>query len=315
MCDGNRRVRAKRFDFFQSLLAQAQPQDLLRQLQDTPWGSQLTPGAPWDDCGVAIDRHLYNQILSLRNDSPDPTPYDLFLVQADYLNLKRALIGETEFGFLPGLLSHAALARIAGGDTSPLPRHVATALAAVDQDTAETERRALLDVILDGAYLRHMLELGHAMDVPVIGEYVDALVLGRAVVALLRAKRAGRALKAYRLHFLPLGGFTPVVEELIQRGEAATWADAVPGELGRYLAEALELERVDEQAPHFERLVANHLMRVAERGRYQTFGPERAFAFLVTLATEAYNLKLVVCGRMNRIDADLLRQRVRAFYG
>jgi V/A-type H+-transporting ATPase subunit C len=46
----------------------------------------------------------------------------------------------------------------------------------------------------------------------------------------------------------------------------------------------------------------------------QTAGPERVFAFLIGLQAEMQNMKLVVNGKLNRIDQTLLRQRLREGY-
>ena len=70
----------------------------------------------------------------------------------------------------------------------------------------------------------------------------------------------------------------------------------------------------DEQISGFELKVTNHLTQIARDGKMQTAGPERVFAFLVGLQAEIQNMKLVVNGRLNRIDQTLLRQRLREGY-
>jgi vacuolar-type H+-ATPase subunit C/Vma6 len=270
-------------EFLHTLLAQARTEDLLRLLQDTALGASLTPGAVWEDCGALIDRYFLSQVRSLRGDSPAPMPADLFLLQGEYMRLKKAS------------LAHAI----------------------ADEELPETLRERLrrlesggLDAALDGAYLEDYLALAEAMDVPLLREYAETYVLSRATVALWRAQRNRAVVKDLREHFLPVGRFTPLLEELLTAGEAASWPSILGGELGGYLAEALEAAP-DERIPKFERLAAERLSRIAATGRYQAFGPERVFAYFAALADEAYNLKVIVCGRLNGIGADLLRTRLR----
>jgi V/A-type H+-transporting ATPase subunit C len=79
------------------------------------------------------------------------------------------------------------------------------------------------------------------------------------------------------------------------------------------LSESLELSK-DDQISGFEHRVSNHLTQIARDGKMQTAGPERVFAFLVGLQAEIQNMKLIVNGRLNRIDQALLRQRLKEGY-
>ena len=71
---------------------------------------------------------------------------------------------------------------------------------------------------------------------------------------------------------------------------------------------------MDDQISGFELRITHHLTRIAGNAKMQTAGPERVFAFLVGLQAETQNMKLVVNGRLNRIDQTLLRQRLREGY-
>ncbi|MCX5768908.1 MAG: hypothetical protein NTZ09_01345, partial [Candidatus Hydrogenedentes bacterium] len=70
----------------------------------------------------------------------------------------------------------------------------------------------------------------------------------------------------------------------------------------------------DEQIMRFGVLMYNRLTAIARRGRLLTVGPERVFGYLWGLLVEIYNLKLIITGRLNGIDADLLRRRLREAY-
>lgn len=299
-------------EFIQGLLS-ARVDELLRQLQDTPWGAPMTAGTTFDDCSALIDQRFFEIADSLRHDSPDPTPFDLFLMQGDFLNLKRAVSGEAHFPFPTVRIGAEDLARVAAGDLGAAPDDVREAVEGMDPEMDVTQRRTFYDIILDGSYLRHLMELGSGADAPLIRQYVETQVLARAVVVLWRALRSGHAGYAYRRYFLPVDPYTPLLRQLLELDDPATWADVIGGDLGVYMTEAAQRPE-DDQAPRFEQLVANELNRLAEHGRYQVFGPERVLSFMAALATEAYNVKVAVCGRLNGIDPGLLRQRLRESY-
>lgn len=298
-------------DFYSTLLAQDRVEDLVPHIQDTFLHEYLGPGSPWEDFSALTDRCFHEYARSLREDCPSSAPADLFLLQEDYLNLKNALMGVTEFPFRSTLIPHEKLTAIAGGDNGELPEIVQEAGVALLRESADP---AALDAALDGAYLRHLLEISRAFGNPFIDMCLRERVLARAVAVIWRAVRLGRPLRLLQQHFLPLEDFTPVLTELMSVSDLRAWPAAVAGISGELLGEALEFPE-DEQVSQFELLTANRLACDAREGDYQTAGPERVFAFLVALYAEMQNLKLVVCGRLDGVDRDLLRKRLRACHG
>jgi vacuolar-type H+-ATPase subunit C/Vma6 len=305
--------RLKPKDFFLALSTQQHFDDILQHLQDTFLRDYLAPGAPWEDFSYLADHCFYDLALSVREESPSPAPADLFLSQGDYLNLKNALSGMDNFPFAPSEVSMEKIEAIADGDLADLPsvfREISMSGGAEIQEFDET----IADVVVDGAYLRHLLALAEVQKSPLILACVHRRVLSYAVSAFWRALRQERPLKFYQQYFLPIGDYTSVLNEITGVSNIDIWPSIIGGEVGDFLTEALQAE-TDEQLSRFELLAVNHRLRLAQDGRMQTAGPERVFAFLTGLHSEMQNLKLVVTGRLNNIDPALLNERLRDVYG
>lgn len=300
-------------DFFLSLISQQHMDDLLQHLQDTFLREYIVPGAPWEDFSRIADQCYYDLVASIREESPSPVPADLFLSQGDYLNLKNALSGIREFPFLPGQVSLEKIQAIANGDLADLPP-VFRELAPGQGGEGGEFDPSVADVVVDGAYLRHLHVLAGQLKSPMILRCVMARVLGYAISVAWRALRQGRSLKSYLQHFLPQGEFNPVLNEIAAIASPEAWPPVVGGEVGDLMAAALGMP-IDEQVSSFEQQVVNHVLALASDGRLQTAGPERVYSFLAGLQAEMQNLKLVVSGKLNRIDAAVLRQRLREVYG
>jgi len=298
-------------DFFVSLAAQPRTEEILRQLQDTPLHEFVTPGAPWQDWSLVADQFFHARAMSLRENCPGPGVVDLFLLAGDYLNLKRALQGQGDYPFLPAVLTREQLLAVAGGDFAALPEPLRGELAArrdgVDDNGA-------LDLALDGAYLRHLLAMADALGVPLVSACVREAALARAVVAVWRAMRARRPLRPVQEHLLPLEPWTVTVRDALAAAGPQEWPGLVRGAIGELIEQALQ-HAEDEQIPEFEQLAADYVLRMAWRGHAQVAGPERVFWYLTVLAAEVYNMKLVVVGRLNRIDANVLKRRLRECHG
>jgi V/A-type H+-transporting ATPase subunit C len=250
--------------------------------------------------------------LSLKGDAPSSLPVDLFLLQGDYLNLKAALTGSSDFPFHFGLLSQEKLIPIREGEQGELPLSLRESETGIAGESGKMDA-AILEILLDGAYLRHLLSVAQQLKSELVSAYVSDRVLSYIVIILWRALKQQQSLRRYQQYLLPLGDVTPVVMELSGMPSTENWPSVVGGEVGDILLEAVRLAE-DEQIPGFELKVANHLTQIARDGKMQTAGPERVFAFLVGLQAELQNTKLVVMGRLNRIDPTLLRQRLREGY-
>ena len=108
-------------EFFLNLIAQDHLDDLLQHLQETFLREYLSPGTVWEDFTDLCDRCFHEMALSIKGDCPSSLPADLFLLPGNYLNLKGALTGSSDFPFHPGLLSLEKLLGIGQGDYVDLP--------------------------------------------------------------------------------------------------------------------------------------------------------------------------------------------------
>ena len=303
------------YEFFETLAGLEKVDDLFHRLQDTSLREHMVPGAvSWEDWSTILDTYVHDQVVSLRRNCPDPEIADLFTLSEDYLNLKRAVQNRSGYPFNMNVFPEARLAEVAAGATGLLPDIVRPAVAALaGVSGGDAESQMLVDVVLDGAYLRHYMGLADQLGVPVVREWVKLRVLGRALVVLWRAARAGHPLKLYQQHFLPIGDLNGLITDLCSTADPRAWGALIPGNMGDLWNQALEVEE-DEQVSRFELLSANHLTALSRRAKLQTAGPERVAGYLWGLWVEAFNLKLVISGKLNKLDTGLLKSRIRDTY-
>ena len=64
----------------------------------------------------------------------------------------------------------------------------------------------------------------------------------------------------------------------------------------------------------YEVATDNYLLDMLRPVKYIPFGSERVFGYLSGLTTEVFNLKLVLGGKVHRIENNLLRERLRRTY-
>ncbi len=299
-------------EFLLNLIAQEHLDDLLQHLQETFLREYLSPGTVWDDFTDLCDRCFYEMVLSIKGDCPSSLPADFFLLQGDYLNLKSALRGSSDFPFHFGLLSQERLLSIGLGERADF------ALSLQPSETSapgEVDGMApeVLDIFLDGAYLRNLLSIMDGLKSDLVSAYIRGRVLSHVIIILWRALKQQSSLRRYQQYLLPIGDFSSTVAELCGMPDIGSWPLVLGGEIGDLLSESLELPG-DDQISGFELRITDYLTRIAGNAKMQTAGPERVFSFLAGLRVEIQNLKLVVNGRRNHLDRTLLKQRLREGY-
>lgn len=288
--------------------------DVIALLQDTFLKDYISPGAVWlgEDFGTIFDRCFYDLAVSLRGDCPTTLPVDIFLLQADYLNLKAALTGKKTFLFPSGIFSYEMLSSIADGDYGALPLPFKESPEWSGTDIFNI-MPGDLDIMLDGSYLRHLLLLSNQTESEMIKKYIRYRVQSYLVIILWRALNQGISLKRYQQYLPPVGDFTPLIDDLAGISNLENWRGIIGGEIGEIFFECCAYEE-KAHISIFDYRVMNYLLHIVHDGAYQTAGPERVFAFLMGLHVELQNLKLVVTGRLNRIDPDFLKQRLKDCY-
>jgi len=300
-------------EFFPSIIEMHHTEDMFQHFQGTLIEDYLDPGISWEDFSAVADRCFYDLAVSIREECPSPIPADIFLIGNDYLNIKSALSGMEGTPFLPGTISAEKIEAILSGDYADLPSAFRERITGAGIDLNELDE-SLSDIFVDGAYLRHLLELAGGVDSPLIRFCVEERVRGHAISCMWRVLRQGRDLAELVDYLLPIGDDNSLILELADKQDPSMWPEAVGGEIGDVLSRALQMP-FDDQVPTFELKVANLVLHLGAYARLDTSGPERVFAFLMALDAEMQNLKLVVTGKLNGIGEDILAQRLRYIYG
>jgi len=300
-------------DFFRSILEMHHTEDIFQHFPGSLIEDYLDPGIPWDDFSAVADQCFYDMAASIRDDSPSPIPADLFLLKNDYLNIKTALAGISGTPFPPGVMPHETVESIMDGNYSGLPPSFETKLTDTGMDLDEIDA-SQSDVFIDGAYMRHLYELSEKIDSPMIHDCIDIRILGYDITSLWRIIRQERnAVQLVDLLFAPEDE-ERVIRDLAGTQDPAQWPDIIGGELGDLLARTMQAS-YEEQISTFDLKIVNFILHMVTQARKETSGPERVFAFLMAVEAEMQNLKLAVTGKLNKIDPDILDQRLRYIYG
>ncbi len=300
------------YEFFVSLAQAARPEDLFHRLQDSAAKDWMVPGASaWEDWGALLEARYSSQVESLWRDTPAAELPNMFLLPNDYLNLKRALRGQSDFPFPAVVFNQDCLNAAAVGDYGLLPESLRPVLS--DWQGISSPDPLVLDAILDGACLHHILESVTALESTPLNAWAEEYVLYRVIVMLWRAANAGRSLKDFQRNLPSLGRVDNVLGGLYKAPTPEAWEGLLPGALGEAHREVVQ-HQGSEPIAMFCRLMDNVLTAETRRLKLTAPGPERVMAYCWGVRVETSNYKLAISGSLNRIAPDLLSERLRECY-
>jgi len=152
--------RLMSYDFFMNLGGIEKSEDVLHRLQETSLREFMVPGAEtWEDWSTIIDSYVHSQIDELKKASPSPEITDVFLLNEDYVNLKRAINGKNAL-FPKNVFSESRLNEIASGNSALFAEIIRPSISAIANPAgAQSENPIITDIVLDGCYLRQYLWL------------------------------------------------------------------------------------------------------------------------------------------------------------
>jgi len=306
--------RLMSYDFFMNLGSIEKPEDVLHRLQETTLREFMVPGAEtWEDWSTIIDNYVHAQIYELKKACPSPEITDVFLLSEDYVNLKRAINGKNPL-FPKNIFTESRLAEIASANPSLFPEVIRPAITAICNPAGvQSENPLITDIVLDGSYLRHYLDLISQLDCPLLKDWSELRILSKLIVVLWRALKAGHNLKMFQQYLLPIEPFNHLVGELCSINELRSWGGVIPGIVGDIWRECLDLSE-DEQIPKFEQMTSDLLTNYVKHAKLQTMGPERVGSFCWGMHVEAFNLKLLISGKLNGLPSAMLKDRIRQTY-
>lgn len=246
----------------------------------------------------------------------DMTPFDVFLVQNDYHNLKAA-IKRTATGSdaQPVFLSKGTvpvedfLRAAESRDFSRLPEPMARAGAAAWSVMQTSGDGRQCDILLDTAALEALLLAGKASGHPLLARYAELTV---AAADIKTAVRCARLQKPQAFVRAALVECQTLSADRLARA-ATQGEEAVCSYLsGTDYADGVSALRQSTAA--FERWCDDRLMEEIRPQKNENFGIGPLAAYILARENELVSVRIILSGQASRLPAGLVRERLREPY-
>ncbi|MCR4321752.1 MAG: V-type ATPase subunit [Candidatus Brocadiaceae bacterium] len=312
-------------NFFERLLSTDDFKDVLANMNDTPLKAYFTHAKHLYEFEKLLDEYYYNRLYEMRSLSPDSAVCDFFLIRNDFINLKQfaksKVLGAGAGAFLWGTVSQDRLDDIWQDRVSILPEIFKESISFFKSIINRISKESIpfvIDMIFDGAYLRYMGSICEGTGINVIKTYVKTFQFIKGLEIMRRAMSLKIDMNLFNQYFIEKfdkgNVFYKLTKNTVWASENTLRKIFVETHCNASLQGLLLSNLSRNISFQYEVATDNYLLDMLRPVKYIPFGPERVFGYLSGLATEVFNLKLLLGGKVHRIENNLLRERLRRTY-
>lgn len=287
--------------------------DAMRILTENGYGD--LPADEIHDFEKLLSGQINNVYKSLTGLLPKNDMIDIFLYKNDYHNIK-VLIKEELSGsdgskyFIDGGTIPLEKLRAAFIERkfSEMPAIDGSAVNEAMEAYAKTHDGRYIDVILDNACFKTMVESAKKSGNDYVIEYVKRFADITNIKSFARIKRLSKSFKLFEEAYVTGGciSLSKFSEAYQSENPAAVMVDTGYGIVSEKCMTASFTE--------FERICDDYLMSYVKDAKYKTLTPEPIFGYILGKETEIKCIRIIMTCKLNNIDTDTIKERVREAY-
>ena len=301
----------------QRMLDASSAEDSYRLLVEAGYGSS---GEHQGDFEAQIAVELQRVVDLMAEVSPDPALTNLFFLHFDVHNIKTLYkmrfsvdqvdIALSSLGTLP---IEELSASMTEHDYSMLSTAFRTALLKADEEMSESMDPGRLDAWLDQAYYQTIVDIQEQHPDVFASNYFALSADFNNLLLALRLKAMNRDAEVLNELFLP-GGSLPLctVRKVFVTG--LTVADFAPSRFAKELTVAFEEYERTRKLAVLERNRDNSLFRLVAQMDQGPVSIGPVLKYLLAREQEAKAIRLILTGKLNRVNDRLIKERVRELY-
>ena len=185
----------------------------------------------------------------------------------------------------------------------------------VEEIYEEKKDPQLIDIYLDNAYFTELLELAEESQVDLFIEYAKNLIDFTNIRTLLRAKKQEKDVEFLRQIIIEGGNVRKETYLDLLNREVSSDTDVFKKlEIYKYIKEALDSFKERGNLSDFEREMDNYFIDLIKDVKYITYGPEVIFANVLAKEMEIKNLRIILVSKLNGLDSEFIREKLRDTY-
>ncbi len=294
-------------------------EDALRSLSDTVYNKYINKISSPTEYEYILKEELTRFYDELFDISPSKIPIRLITLKYFYHNLKVIIkedIGKKDLKDLYMNIGDFDLkeyrdALVKGSKKNKYFELIQR----VEEIYEEKKDPQLIDIYLDNAYFTELLELAEESQVDLFIEYAKNLIDFTNIRTLLRAKKQEKGVEFLRQIIIEGGNVRKETYLDLLNREVSSDTDVFKKlEIYKYIKEALDSFKERGNLSDFEREMDNYFIDLIKDVKYITYGPEVIFANVLAKEMEIKNLRIILVSKLNGLDSEFIREKLRDTY-
>ena len=294
-------------------------EDALRSLSDTVYNKYINKLSSPTEYEYILKEELTNFYDELFDISPSKIPVKLLTLKYFYHNLKVLIkedIGKKDLKDLYMNIGNFDLkeykdALLKGSKKNKYFELITR----VEELYEEKKDPQLIDIYLDNAYFTELLELAKESKVDLFIKYAKNLIDFTNIRTLLRAKKQEKSVEFLRSIIIEGGNVREETYFDLLNRDISSDTDAFKKlEIYKYIKEALDSFKERGNLSDFEREMDNYFIDLIKDVKYITYGPEVVFANALAKEMEIKNLRIILVSKLNGLDSEFIREKLRDTY-
>ena len=294
-------------------------EDALRSLSDTVYNKYINKISSPTEYEYILKEELTRFYDELFDISPSKIPIRLITLKYFYHNLKVIIkedIGKRDLKDLYMNIGDFDLkeyrdALVKGSKKNKYFELIQR----VEEIYEEKKDPQLIDIYLDNAYFTELLELAEESQVDLFIEYAKNLIDFTNIRTLLRAKKQEKDVEFLRQIIIEGGNVRKETYlDLLNRELSSDTEVFKKLEIYKYIKEALDSFKERGNLSDFEREMDNYFIDLIKDVKYITYGPEVIFANVLAKEMEIKNLRIILVSKLNGLDSEFIREKLRDTY-
>lgn len=296
-------------------------EDALRVLLDTKYRDDVDEAIESREYETMLGKELRRAYGMIQEQVPDERLSELLTMEYAYHNLKvlfKETITDQDFsGTLIDVSRYPIYEfrkAVATQESTVLPELYLNSIRNLHQLFSESPGITGIDVYVDSEYSEHLIKLAQEMDEPDVLEYAKLKIDLENLSTFFRAKSLGFSANHIQAVLSDFGSVP-------KRYFVDLASDNLSGILGalkesdfRTIINASYDDHNEFSLSRLERQIDKAEIEYLSKARMKVFGPLPVLSYINAIETEVKNLRLILTGKLNSVDSEIVRERMRLNY-
>ncbi|NLM35536.1 MAG: V-type ATP synthase subunit C [Clostridiales bacterium] len=296
--------------------------EAVKVLQESEYAAHMSQVKRAEDYEEMLSAELKRVYKLMYEISPERSVVDVMSVRYDYHNIKvllkaKALKEDFSQLLLPiGMIEVDKLkAAVTNEEYSDLPQIMRSAIEEIERDFLATKDPQKIDIIADRYMFKHMLDIAKEIENRFVENYVKSLIDLTNIKSLIRIKKQDKD-RRFLEEVLIEGGNTDkdnfialLTDNLESLAGKLSYVDYIePLRLG--IEDYIKTGSLN----GLEKLTDDYIVNMMKDAKYVSFGPEPVIAYIFAKENEIKLIRIIMVGKINGIEAGVIRERLRDNY-